>query len=145
MGWLIELLPFSLVWSASICSFLEIFFPLGWEVVDVCLGSSLVWIYEEYTQFFSEYCRSTAGSSLDEKILVWTSCMCSLREICFSACSWGITETQGVWESPASSSDPVQYENKVRSGSSKRFFEVQFVKLLCNKHRALLVAKHDRV
>lgn len=39
----------------------------------------------------------------------------------------------------------LQYENKVRSGSSRRFFEVQFVRLLYNKHRALLVAKHDHV
>lgn len=57
----------------------RVFFPLEWEVVDVCLGSSLVWIYEEYAQIFSEHCRSTAGSSLDEKILVWTSCGCSLQ------------------------------------------------------------------
>lgn len=56
--------------------------------------------------------------------------VCALSgEICLSARYWETTETQGVWESPASYSDPVQYENEVWSGSGKRFFGIQSAKL----------------
>lgn len=51
-------------------------------------------------------------------------------EICFSASYWEITGAHGVWESPASYSDPVRNENKVWSGGSKRvFFKTRFAKL----------------
>lgn len=124
----------------SRCSQLFKSFPLGWEVVDVWLVSPLTLI-SECAQISSEHHRNTAGSCLDEKILVWTSWVCSLGWDLPFAYYWEISETQGV---RALLHTMTLYN--VKRGVKWQQQEVSWGRVcwteLYNEHRVLILAKH---
>lgn len=96
----------------------------------MCLGSSLVWISEEYTPIFSERCRSTAGSSPDEKILVWTPCRCSLqRDLLLCLKERRNHRNPGSLREPCFLQWPCAAQKQEEVAAARGFFVVQFVKL----------------
>lgn len=127
-NWIAALFTCMIRWYSQL--FRGFFFSIrmrsGWCLPWIFFGRNLM---RNIHQFSVHIAETQQAVPLMRKSLSGPPACAPSREICFSACSWGITETQGAWESPASSSDPVQYKNKVRSGGNKRFFELQLVKL----------------
>lgn len=121
MGWLIELLPFSLVWSAGIHSFLvfSIRMRSGWCLPWMFFGMNLWGIYTNFQWTLQKHSRQWENACLDCVLPPERSASCLLLR------------NQKPREPERALLHPVTLcKMKTRSSSSfKRFFVVQFVKL----------------